>query len=420
MKILLIRPPRIKNAISIGYLMYCEPLGLEMLSTILKPKNEIEIFDMIVDKQKLITKLKNYKPNVVGITSIGIDVEIIKKMSHLIKNFNSKIIIIIGGTQTFLDESVFFNKYIDHVVKYTNKNNISKLFYHINTNPPKINGIFSKINNFKGTKIQGYNEYIFPDRKSTKKYRKHYSYYDYQPVAIMQTSQGCSNRCNFCLRWKLEGHNERYFNFNSIKKEIKSINEKTIMIFDNDFLHEKKRLAKLCNFLEQEKINKNFICYGTVKSILKNKKEIERFSKLGLVSVLVGFESFNDKELKFYGNKNTNNDNFKANELLKKLNIKTYASFILNPNWNKKSFKKFRKNIKLFNADITSISPLQPFYGSSIYNKYKNRLIVPIHDYKSWNLGTVVIKPSKMKLSSFYFQILITIIYLNLDRKSVV
>jgi len=34
MKILLVRPPRIKQAVTLGELMFCEPIGLEIVSAI--------------------------------------------------------------------------------------------------------------------------------------------------------------------------------------------------------------------------------------------------------------------------------------------------------------------------------------------------------------------------------------------------
>lgn len=53
MKILLVRPPRIKQAISLSDFMFSEPLGLEMLYGVFKDEHKVEIFDMMVEKINL-------------------------------------------------------------------------------------------------------------------------------------------------------------------------------------------------------------------------------------------------------------------------------------------------------------------------------------------------------------------------------
>ncbi len=41
MKVLLVRPPRIKKSITLGEFMYSEPIGLEMIYTILEDRHEV-------------------------------------------------------------------------------------------------------------------------------------------------------------------------------------------------------------------------------------------------------------------------------------------------------------------------------------------------------------------------------------------
>jgi len=106
----------------------------------------------------------------------------------------------------------------------------------------------------------------------------------------MGTSQGCAQNCRFCLRWRIEGAKESYFPIDFVKEDILNIREDNIMIFDNDFLHNSHRIRELCDFLEAKQIQKNFICYGSVRSVLNNKEAIKRFQTLGLKAVLIGYE----------------------------------------------------------------------------------------------------------------------------------
>ena len=47
MKILLVRPARIKQAITLGEFMYSEPIGLEIVYAMLEDKHQLEILDLM-------------------------------------------------------------------------------------------------------------------------------------------------------------------------------------------------------------------------------------------------------------------------------------------------------------------------------------------------------------------------------------
>ncbi len=422
MKVLLVRPPRIKQAIALGEFMYSEPIGLEMVYAMLEDSYQVEILDLMSEKTEIEAKLREYQPQVVGITTLCIDVPTVIELAERVKKYDPKLVTIIGGTQTFLNSKAFFIDIVDHVMQYTTTKNIKELFKYLERGGetlPRIDGICSRVHGFKTTGKKGNNEYVHPNRASTAKYRKNYSYFGYNPSAIMGTAQGCSKLCRFCLRWRIEGPSEEYFPMDFVKEEIKSIQEETIMIFDNDFLHNANRLRELCDFLEKEGIRKNFICYASVSSILKNQEVIERFRAFGLKAVLVGYETFKDEELKRYEKKSNIEDNLAASRFLKKVGVDVWASFMLHPDWSTADFKAFRSYLKTLNPEVTSFSPLTPFPNLPLYKEYQDRLLVSKEDFEKWSFGQVTIRPSKMSLRRYYFETLKTNLYVNLPLKNV-
>ena len=422
MKVLLVRPPRIKQAITLGEFMYSEPIGLEIIYAMLEHKHQVEILDLMSDKVSIGDKLKDYKPQVVGITSLCIDVPIVNAITEEVKKYDPNIVTLIGGTQALLNPQAFFIGSVDHVMKYTTTKNITELFHYLENGirVPLIHGICSRINNFEATSSQGINEYIHPNREATTKYRKYYSYFGYRPAAIMATAQGCSKACRFCLRWRIEGHKENYLPMEFVIEEIRSIKEKTIMVFDNDFLHNAKRINTLCDFLQKENVKKEFICYASVYSIKKNKDVIRRFKGLGLKAVMVGYESFNNEELKSYQKKSTIEDNLEASKFMKSIGLDVWASFMLHPDWTGADFKAFRKYVKLLSPELSSLSPLTPFPNLPLYLEYKDRMLVKREDYEKWSFGQVTIMPSKMSLRNYYFEILKTNLSVNTQLKNVI
>ena len=316
----------------------------------------------------------------------------------------------------------FFDKNVDHIFKSTTRLNYKLLMNHIERKSillEAIEGIYSKTLNFKNEKEFCYNEYIIPDTESTKRYRKEYRYVGFQPCAVIQTSFGCRNRCSFCVRWKLEGSTLREVDISSIVNQIESLDEPYIMICDNDFLINKNRLEKFCNLLEEKDIKKKYICYGSVNSILEKEYLFERLAKNGLVAVIVGYESFDDSQLKKYNKSATTDENLKATEILRSNNIACWGSFILHPDWDKSDFKKLNNYKKVLKPELLTFSPLNPHPLTPLFDEYKDRLLYDEEDYDKWNFGDVLIMPSKISLKEYYWEVLKFTFGVNLNFHSV-
>jgi radical SAM superfamily enzyme YgiQ (UPF0313 family) len=415
MRILLVRPPRIKQAITLSDFMFSEPIGLEMVYGVLKNDHVVEIFDMMIEEISLTEKIKNYNPDVIGITSLCIDVKKVLELCVETKNTNASIITVIGGTQTFLNPEAFYNTSVDHIFEYTNKSNLLKFYDSIiNNQLESIDGVRSKEFGYKSKGVKGRNEYMLPDRSSTEKYRNEYSYFGYRPAAIMEFGTGCEKVCDFCLRWRIEGVKEKILDLEMTKKDFSQIKEPTIMFMDNDFLASKEKLDTFISIVKELQLNKNYIMYGSVKGVIDYKEYLKELKKLGLKALLVGYETFNEEEMNKYNKKSTTSDNFEASKILRELGIDVWASFMAHPDWDKNDFKLFRSYIKKLKPQITSISPLTPFPNLPMYEKYEDRLLYSKQDYEKWSFGQVMIKPSKINLKDYYFELLKTNLYVNL------
>ncbi|MCR3923037.1 MAG: cobalamin-dependent protein [Firmicutes bacterium] len=416
MNVLLVRPGRRKQAITLGEFMFSEPFGLECLYALLKDKHKVTILDLMVGEEDFVTEFMAIKPDVIGFTSLCIDVFAVLELARQTKKLKKDCITLVGGTQTYLAPASFYDESIDHVVHYTTRGNIKALFSHLEQGEhfAPIAGIHSRATDYVDTGQKGYNDYLVPDRTSTSQYRHHYSYFGYQPCAIMQTSRGCSAMCNFCLRWKIEGCQEVDEPIEDVVAQIAHIDEPNVMIFDNNFLYNQERLERFCELLEQEKIKKNFICYGSAESIVAHKDTMGRLADNGLCAVLVGYESFSEQDLQSYKKVATPQTNVMAAKILKESGIDCWASFIVNPDWDILDFKQMRRYIRQLHPQISSLSPLTPFPGSYLYHKYQNRVLFAPEDYDKWSFSLVSIQPSQMSLRRYYYEVLKTNLYVNL------
>jgi len=415
MKILLVRPPRIKQAITLSDFMFSEPLGLEMVYGILKSNHDVEIFDMMIEDMSLTEKIKSYSPGAVGITSLCIDVNKVIGLCSEAKTVNTSIITVVGGTQAYLNPKAFYHESVDHIFEYTNSSNLKKLYDFLSLNKSEIiDGVRSKIFGYKSSRIKGRNEYMLPDRSSTAKYRGEYSYFGYKPAAIMEFGTGCEKVCDFCLRWRIEGAKERLIDPDLTKNDLNNITEPTIMFMDNDFLANNDKLEAFTRLVKELDLNKNYIMYASVKGVIEYKEYLKELKSLGLKALLVGYETFSDDEMTDYHKKSTTSDNLEASRILRELEIDVWASFMAHPDWNKNDFKLLRNYIKKLKPQITSISPLTPFPNLPMYEKYRESLLYTADDFEKWSFGQVMIMPSEISLRSYYWELLKTNLFVNL------
>ena len=434
MRILLIRPPRPPKAITIGEFMFCEPLGLEAVYGVLRAKHQVTILDMMAEQVDIEQYLREQQPEAVGITALCIDVTNVLELARVVKAIDARIPLVVGGTQAQVMPQAFADPAIDYVMHQTTKTGLHGLFDALtlaasnkgqanNTDKihdihniheiPAIPGVLAVRKGISKNIRFRKNEYLVPDRSSCQQHRSQYSYFGYKPCALLQTSQGCSTCCTFCLRWRLEGAKEAHQEMEVIFRQIREIHEPSIMIIDNDFLCSGERLEQLCDFLAQEEISKTFLCYGSVQSVLHNRESVRRFAEHGLKAVLVGYESFSPNELAGYQKKATVEGNLEAAGLLRQWGVDAWASFIFHPDWDHADFKTFRRSIRELRPEISSLSPLTPFPGLPAFQEFEDRLLFDVTDYEQWSFGNISIRPSKMSLRAYYAEVLLTNLQVN-------
>lgn len=416
MRILLVRTARMKQAITIGEFMFCEPVGLECVYGVLKNRHTLRILDLMVDEVAIEQVCAAWRPDVVGITSLCVDVKSVLSLAQRVKAHDPAIVTLVGGSQAFLVPTAFEHPAVDHIFVFTTRANLTDFFAALEAGGevPLLDGIRSRARDFAANGSSGLNEYLVPDRGSTASYHAHYSYFGHRPCAIMQTSQGCGQHCGFCLRWRLEGGVEKPQSLDVVLDQIHGMTEPSIMIYDNDLLAAGARLDALCERLEREGIRKNFLCYGSTRAVLANRESVARFARNGLCAVMIGYESFSAADLAQYRKAATPDDNLAAAAFLRTIKVDAWASFILHPDWDRDDFRHFRRYVRALRPQVATMAPLIPFLPIPFFKPYEDRLLFARDDYEKWSFSQVVIRPSRMSLRRYYYEMLKTYLYINL------
>ena len=402
MKVLLIRPKPDPETIGLQHVMICEPLELEYIAGNIEDSGvEIEIIDMIVEKKPLEYFIQKHRPDFVGMSGYITHVNVIKDYARRIKRIQGDCRIIIGGVHAEVVPQDFLCDEIDFICEANGIKTFNEIIK--GGGSKEIEGIYRP--GKKNVKEMEFS-YGFPARHKVAKYRHRYYYMFHNPCALIKTSFGCPYSCSFCFCKEVT--DGKYFTrtIDSVIEELKGIPEPEIYIVDDDFLFSKERILEFCRKLKEHQIHKKFLVYGRADFICRHEEVIRTFREHGLRAVIVGLESFKNEDLDRYNKRTSIADNEKAIGILKKYDVEVYGTLILDMDFSKEDFKSLYRWIKGLGLIFVNLQPLTPLKGTAIYQQYQKDFIIDPLEYEKWDLAHLVLKPQKMSVGRYYYEII--------------
>src|SRR3989344_7146290 len=236
MRISLIHPAPLNGQTYTARILY-PPLGIAYLASILRNRGfEVDLLDanaLEYGLNDIISHLKNFNPDIVGLSVTTGTLDEIKLLASSIKEFNKNIIIIVGGSHaTSQPETVINNDFVDYVLigegELVFPDLIEKISKNLKLN--EIKGIAYKVDGriiIQPPKdaIQDLDELPIPayDLLPIEKYTSIQS--SKKRIMIMITSRGCPFKCTFCAVPNVMGSKYRYLSPERVIKEIEYLKE---------------------------------------------------------------------------------------------------------------------------------------------------------------------------------------------------
>jgi hopanoid C-3 methylase len=406
MRILFIRPRPSPETIGLQHLMIVEPLELEILATLVKDKHEVKIVDMILEKRDIIHFLHEFDPDIVCLTGYITHIPVILEYCIAVKKYRTSITTIVGGVHFEKFPEDIDSDVIDFRVVRNATHVFPLLINHLSSSSEFPAGVLKVGENLKEETLPEYDFSVpIPDRSLTQEYRNRYFYVFHNKVALIKTSFGCPFKCKFCFCRKITDDN--YFTRPVVEviDELTLIKEREIYIVDDDFLVSTERIEKFIRLLKERGLKKRFLVYGRADFIAKNAALIGKFREVGLRTIIVGLESFEDDELASFNKQTNRTINSQALQVLNQNKVDCYAAVIISPSWDKNDFKKAGDIMLNLGIKFVNLQPLTPLKGTGIHVSEKD-LVVDRCDYAKWDLAHVTIRPEKMSVENFYKNIL--------------
>lgn len=210
--------------------------------------------------------------------------------------------------------------------------------------------------------------------------KEHLDIYDYvfpaatYPAIQIFTGRGCPARCNYCVYPQvMHGHKYRERSVNNVLEEFQYIADnfpevKEIVIEDDTFTINKKRVIEICDRLIDKKLHKRFrwLCNARVNL---DYDTMVKMKSAGCRLLIPGVESFNQQILNNVKKGITIKQIETYMENAKKAGLLVHACYMVgNKGETKDTMKDTLKAALHFNTDTAQFFPLIPYPGTEAYD----------------------------------------------------
>lgn len=430
MKILLINPPRSPENSIIKYTppeakdnvfkLIGPPLGLLTIAGAVIKDHDVKLlelkaeYDLHPDAPSinvLVKKyLKEFNPDIVGVTFIASEFDAGIKIFKIVKRYNPDILTVAGGLHATLCPNDFKDKSVDIVCIGQAAKTFQKI---VETHEKKgdfksIGGIF--INSDEGliptrTPIEICNpaqeDFVMPERSLIKKWLNAYKVSVHKFTATyLFTSLGCPYKCSFCSIWPQFSGNYYQREVESIIEELKTLNDYEVVRFaDANTIINYDFVNRLFDRIIEEKIKKDYVMDIRFDTVVNYPDLIEKLAKSGLHVVICGIESFRDKELKKYKKGSSASLIEKAINILHQNDIMIRGNYVVPNNYGADDFKALSDYASSHNVVFPGYTILTPMPGTQFYEEVKDDIID--FDLSKYNLLNCVLK-TKLPIEEFY------------------
>ncbi|MEW5693781.1 MAG: radical SAM protein [Candidatus Hydrogenedentota bacterium] len=361
-------------------------IGLLMLGAVLRKAGyNVKILDasaLGLNYDETIYEVKNFKPDIVGLSTLTPLINRTVKLSKKIKSIFPEVPIIIGGAHiTAIPEETLKNQCFDYGVIGEGEVTIVELVEKLASNQPvhNIKGIVFRENSrirITDTRppIPDIDTLPFPAWEMLEDFPENYhpAIFKYKklPSTHIISSRGCPYRCIFCDT-SVFSRNVRYHSPEYVLEMITHLKNKfgikEIIFEDDQFLANKERVETICKNLIETRVNISWCCSARVNSA--NDINLLRLMKrAGCWQINYGIESGNQQILNNIKKGITLEQIERAVTLTHKAGISAKGYFIFgSPQETEDTMQDTIQLAKRLPLDDISVFMMTPLPGSEIY-----------------------------------------------------
>jgi len=363
------------------------PLNLLTISTPLLGKHEVKILDLLLYDDiylALENTLKEFNPDVVGITFTTPLYSQVLSIVDKVKEFNERILVVAGGVHITSDTKNTLKKSkIDMAAigegDYTLLEILENSLENVKGIAYKKDGkiIFNGIRPY----LEDLDEMPFPafELINIHDYVTPYTFCKENPIAPLETSRGCVYGCVYCNK-SVFGRTFRVKSPERVIQDVEKLIElgfKEIHLSDDGFTTDMKRAKEICQMVLDKQIKIHWNCTNGIRVDRVNEELLRLMKDSGFYRISFGVESGSQKILDRIEKKIKLEDIENAFKLCRKLGIETLAFFMFGlPDETEDDMQKSIEFAKKLKPDIVKFDIMIPLPSTPIFEEWKDKYIV--------------------------------------------
>ena len=403
--------------------------GLAILSSVSKQHGfDIDLIDLRALKswEHFREELLKRRPRVCGLTMMSVDFNPVMESIGIIKAVDPNIVVVVGGPHpTIAPNEVLENPLIDYVVLKEGEISFPRLLHAIEHNePPSGKVIVGEMPDLDALPYSDHDLFLNEWRK--------WGYKDNSPEAsftpllpppfvTLIAGRGCIYNCSFCKPAEnyIFGKKVRRRSVAHVMGELRLLRDKfhfnSFMFHDDCLIEDREWVTEFCQAYMAEGFTQPFFCQGRADIIVKNEDMVALMARAGLKGYFVGFESGNDRVLRFIRKGTTRAINLEAARVSRKYGLSIWANYMLGlPTETKEEIMDTISMLKEIDPDYYSPAFYTPHPGSDLFDYCEEHGLSLITSYDSYRRN-----PDEVKIKGHDYQFLQWALKESMRRKPI-
>jgi radical SAM superfamily enzyme YgiQ (UPF0313 family) len=283
--------------------------------------HDVRVADMVVWRKKAVQRflqiLRDFKPDVVGFTSMTFQYDTTVGFAYLAKQFDPRIRTVLGGYHaTLFSESLAAGPdaaYWDYMVRGEGDFAFGELLDSIEAGGKGMDSIlglsYKEEDRFRhnpARPLEDLNKIRIPARD--KRLDKGFHMY-FRRADVIETSRGCLHLCNFCSISEMYGRSFRVFPLDRVLADIEDAyrrGARHIFCTDDNITLDMDRFEQLCDGVARLQLKDvMFTTQASPIGFAQRPDVPKKMAEAGFVSIFLGIENASTKNLRTMKKPNT-------------------------------------------------------------------------------------------------------------------
>ncbi len=423
MNILLINPPNCGRSIpeerygisSLKQIFRGEPLALEELAGNLL-EHTVRILDLKADPDGLSAELREFHPDVVGITGVTCEANTMLQLAALVKEA-CRAQVVVGGSHASNDPAFFNHPAVDYIVVGIGKKIFAALVGVLEGGTDRKHALPGVIptrpdEQLSWTRLRNTVDDLVmerpPNYNLVSRYRSHYVLEKLGiNMGFVASAYGCPYSCAFCSIKGQTGGSYLTKSIEAVVRDIELLGEiPVIRLVDANTFGDVKRATALGRALLESGLNKQYLADIRSDTVVRHPEMLREWKTAGLRAVIIGFEEIDDASLSAMNKDNKAAMNTEAIAILNDIGISIVGDFIISPDYDDDDFDRLSTYLSGRRIDLPMVTVLTPLPGTPLHREQQHRIINHNLDYYTLTNAVTTTKLDEQRFYTRYAQLL--------------